>query len=109
MGRARHFVTSIVGVLAMGAGALAAPGGVYTSSPPSPAYKSDAPLPREAQQSVSSDGEARYSIPFEVPPGRNGAQPDVALVYSSRSPLRGGVASGWRLPVPTISVDTSVG
>src|SRR5262249_4132377 len=44
-----------------------------------------------------------------VPPGRDGHQPTVELRYSSRSPLRGGIAAGWTLPIPTISVDTSVG
>ena len=88
---------------------MAAPGGVYTSSPPSPSYESDAPPTRDAEHGVSGDGEAMYGVPFQVPPGRNGAEPSVRLEYASRNPVRGGIASGWKLPIPTISVDTSQG
>jgi RHS repeat-associated protein len=88
---------------------LAAPGGVYTSAPPTPTYKNDAPATREAEHGVSPDGSATYGIPFAVPPGRGGAQPSVSLQYSSRGALRGGIAAGWTLPVPMISVDTSQG
>jgi RHS repeat-associated protein len=35
--------------------------------------------------------------------------PDLALRYSSGSPLRGGVAAGWTMEVPSISVDRSFG
>jgi RHS repeat-associated protein len=89
--------------------ALGAPGGLSTSAPPTPTYHSDAPKPREAGHSVSADGTATYVVPFDVPPGVEGAQPSVALHYSSRAPLRGGIAAGWSLPVPMISVDTSEG
>lgn len=58
---------------------------------------------------MSSDGSATYGIPFPVPPGRSGAEPSVSLQYSSRGALRGGIAAGWTLPTPAISVDTSQG
>lgn len=105
----RHSVLSLVGVLGIGAASMAAPGGLYSSAPPSPQFQSDAPEAREAGHSVSSDGQAAYGVPFDVPPGRGGTEPSVGLVYSSRAPLRGGIAMGWSLPIPMISVDTSEG
>ncbi|HUH01462.1 MAG TPA: RHS repeat-associated core domain-containing protein [Kofleriaceae bacterium] len=59
--------------------------------------------------SVSASGAAAYGIPITVPPGRQGMQPDLALGYSSAGAVRGGVAAGWSLGIPTIEVDTSQG
>ena len=49
-------------------------------------------------------GAATYSYPIEVPPGRGGLQPNLALSYSSRSldgairsVSQGNVASGWSI------------
>ncbi len=50
-------------------------------------------------------GSASFSYPIEVPPGRNGMAPSLALSYSSSAPLRGGIAAGWSLPLPTIERD----
>ena len=60
--------------------------------------------------SVSSQtGAFDYGYPIAVPPGRNGMQPKLALSYSSQGAIYGGIASGWSMPVPTISLDTSAG
>ena len=54
-------------------------------------------------------GAVTYTYGITMPPGRNGLEPELALRYSSRSPLRGGVAAGWMLDVPSITVDRSLG
>ncbi len=88
----------------VGPSVQAAPGDIVSAGPPAVGVKSGAPKPRDKSELVSGSGEATYSVPFEVPPGRNGAQPSLALVYGSRAPLRGGVAAGWTLPIPMVSV-----
>jgi len=50
-------------------------------------------------------GAASYAYPIVVPPGRNGMAPHLALSYSSSGALRGGVAVGWSLALPTIELD----
>jgi hypothetical protein len=51
-------------------------------------------------------GAATYNFPIEVPPGRNGMVPQLALSYSSQAPLRGGIAVGWSGPeLPYIDVE----
>ena len=54
-------------------------------------------------------GSFGYTIPIAVPPGRLGAEPSIALSYSSQAPLYGGVAAGWSLSLPTIARDFSEG
>lgn len=54
-------------------------------------------------------GAATYTFPIDVPPGRNGMAPSLALRYSSHSPLRGGIAVGWTLDIPAIRIDTALG
>lgn len=60
---------------------------------------------QETHSVVEQQGTASHSIPIEVPPGRLGMQPHLALAYSSGGPLRGGIAVGWSLDVPTIERD----
>jgi Salmonella virulence plasmid 65kDa B protein len=54
-------------------------------------------------------GGATYTFPIVVPPGRNWMAPDLALRYSSHSALRGGLAVGWRVDVPSVTRDRSRG
>jgi len=53
-------------------------------------------------------GDARLSYPIEVPPGRNGMQPQLALTYDS-SAGNGWVGLGWNLNVPAITIETRWG
>jgi len=46
--------------------------------------------------SVSATGEYQYRIPIDVPAGRAGVQPSLALVYGSRG-RNGHVGVGWQL------------
>ncbi|MET0491636.1 MAG: SpvB/TcaC N-terminal domain-containing protein [Actinoplanes sp.] len=57
---------------------------------------------------ASGSGEARLSYPIEVPPGRAGLQPSLAVSYDSTAG-NGWVGQGWDLAVPSISVDTRFG
>ncbi len=57
----------------------------------------------------NAQGDFTYSYPIEVPPGRRGHQPHVSLGYSSAGSVHGGVAAGWTLPVPAITVDPEAG
>jgi hypothetical protein len=60
--------------------------------------------------SVSSQtGALEYSYPIQVPPGRQGMQPHMALSYSSQAPIYGGIAAGWSLSMPIITLDTALG
>jgi len=58
---------------------------------------------------ADQQGAASYTFPIIVPPGRNGMAPSLALRYSSNSPLRGGIAAGWTLDLPSIERDFSLG
>ena len=71
-----------------------------------PAPKS--PANSGATTSVSPQtGTFHYSYPLVVPPGRAGMEPTLRLTYSSDSPLRGDIATGWSLSLPEISRDSS--
>lgn len=59
--------------------------------------------------SARQTGTFTYAFPIEVPPGRMGLQPSLALSYSSDGAIYGGVAAGWNLGVPTIALDTRDG
>jgi RHS repeat-associated protein len=53
-------------------------------------------------------GAMSYQIPIEVPPGRNGMDPKLALSYSSRN-ANGWVGVGWDLEVGAIERSTRTG
>ncbi|HZM78664.1 MAG TPA: SpvB/TcaC N-terminal domain-containing protein [Candidatus Limnocylindrales bacterium] len=57
---------------------------------------------------ASNSGDNRLSYPIEVPPGREGMQPDLALMYDSAKG-NGWVGVGWDLPTPSITIDTRWG
>ena len=57
---------------------------------------------------ASQTGEAALSYPLEVPPGRNGMQPNLALTYNSDAGSSW-VGYGWNLNVPSIDVETRWG
>lgn len=97
-------VASLIGQLV-----FAYPGDVMQNAGPSAApARPDRSVSGDGA-SVSESGAAAYRIPIAVPPGRQGMQPDLALSYSSAGAVRGGVAAGWSLAIPTIEVDTSQG
>src|SRR3989338_4313863 len=54
-------------------------------------------------QTDQSTGALVETIPMVIPPGRNGLQPDVALVYNSQNTAKDGIAGyGWSLSIPHI-------
>jgi hypothetical protein len=81
------------------------PEGLLDEQEPDPAY-GDERAPRVRQPVVEPDqldGSLRYLHPLTIPPGRNGMEPDLALVYSSRpdeqiSPF----GYGWSINIPYI-------
>lgn len=58
---------------------------------------------------VDGSGAATVRVPIPTAPSRNGQVPSLALTYSSKNPVRGGLAMGWSLDIPLIEVDTSRG
>jgi RHS repeat-associated protein len=56
----------------------------------------------------SSTGAAHVRFPIELPPGRRGIQPELALAYSSEA-TNGWLGVGWSLDVPSVEVDTRFG
>ena len=63
----------------------------------------------DGPEHVDASGAAVYSIPIPTAPNRGGLVPELALTYSSRNPIRGGIAMGWNLSIPRIELDTSDG
>lgn len=53
-------------------------------------------------------GSFTYRIPIEVPPGRNGMQPRLALTYKS-SNGKGWIGKGWELEIGSIERNTRFG
>nr|WP_320190734.1 SpvB/TcaC N-terminal domain-containing protein [uncultured Desulfobacter sp.] len=53
-------------------------------------------------------GTGNFSVPIAIPPGRNGFQPDLKLVYSSGNG-NGPFGLGWSLSIPGVSRKTSGG
>jgi hypothetical protein len=56
----------------------------------------------EAPKVEGSTGAFTQRVPLDIPPGRNGMQPDVALQYNSQNTVDGIVGYGWSLSIPYI-------
>jgi hypothetical protein len=91
--------------------ATGAPGDIFTIA--APTIGSDPPKAADVKDGdvsvATTTGALQYAYPIQVPPGRNGMAPDLALSYSSQAPTYGGVAAGWSLSVPIITEDQSQG
>ncbi|XYH97300.1 SpvB/TcaC N-terminal domain-containing protein [Sorangium sp. So ce1128] len=61
-----------------------------------------------APPEASSSGSAHLSHPIEVPPGRNGMQPSLAIGYNSEH-RSGWLGVGWDLRLSSIEIDTRFG
>lgn len=57
---------------------------------------------------AGSQGTAGLSYPLEIPPGRNGLQPQLTVQYNSDGG-NGWLGLGWDLPLPNIAIDTRWG
>jgi hypothetical protein len=59
---------------------------------------------QNAQPKVDgTSGALNFRIPLDIPPGRNGLQPDLALVYNSQNTQDGIAGYGWEISIPYIS------
>jgi Salmonella virulence plasmid 65kDa B protein len=54
-------------------------------------------------------GAFTQQIPLDIPPGRNGVQPDVTLDYNSQRTKDSIVGYGWALSVPYIERENKTG
>ncbi len=101
---------ALVAIQASQPPAHAYPGDVFQNGAAAVAPSSNATSDvGDSAYGVSDQGGAQYTIPLVVPPGRQGMAPSLALSYSSRAPVRGGLAAGWTMALPRIEVDTSRG
>ena len=57
---------------------------------------------------ANNSGTANLSYPIEIPAGRQGMQPNLALTYSSGGG-NGWLGVGWDIPIPSITVETRWG
>ncbi len=91
--------------------ALGAPADVFQN--PAPVIGADPPKAADIRVGdatvATQTGALQYSYPIQVPPGRSGAAPKLALSYSSQAPVHGTLASGWTLGIPEIREDSSEG
>ncbi|MFE4618218.1 SpvB/TcaC N-terminal domain-containing protein [Streptomyces sp. NPDC056747] len=58
--------------------------------------------------SANNSGDARLSYPLEVPKGRAGLQPNLAVTYNSAG-TNGWLGVGWDVVTPIVTVDTRWG
>src|SRR5262249_35968270 len=58
--------------------------------------------PSEAPRVDGPTGALTQHIPLDIPPGRNGLQPDVSLDYNSQRAQDSIVGYGWSLLIPYI-------
>lgn len=104
-------LAAMVAGLSMAAQVHGAPSDVFQNAAPAVGGKVE--TTKGSHQSGATvdpaSGTAQYSYSFTLPPGRLGVEPGLALTYNSRAPLRGGVAAGWTLPIPSIEIDTRTG
>lgn len=61
-----------------------------------------------AAPEANNTGAATTQFPLEVPPGRRGMAPQLAITYNSEHP-NGWLGVGWDLALPTIELDTRWG
>ena len=63
-----------------------------------------------APPTANAGGSARLRYPIEVPPGRRGVEPSLALTYDSdRTSTSGWIGVGWDLSLSSIEIDTRFG
>lgn len=84
-----------------------------SSSPNSPATAISLPKGGGAQHGIGEKfapdlhtGTGNFTVPITLPPGRNGLQPQLSLVYSTGNG-NGPLGLGWALSVPGVSRQTS--
>ena len=103
-------------LLALVAGATVGLAPLAASADPSdpfgsvPSRETTAPHDNKAQTAPlepGRDGALPYSFDIALPPGRAGFAPALSLRYSSTAPLRGGLAAGWSLDLPSVTRDLS--
>jgi RHS repeat-associated protein len=93
-------------VAALASIALASPGDPFTVALPGRDTSPPEGLTATGAADVSAQqGAATYAYPIAVPPGRGGMTPHLSLSYSSSGALRGGLAVGWSLDLPSIERD----
>ncbi len=99
---------------------LAASMARFSSAAPADIFNSPAPAlgkpPKEANASGTGgvsvgpqNGTAGYVYSFALPPGRHDMAPSLSLSYNSSGAVRGTLAAGWTLAIPSIEVDSSIG
>jgi RHS repeat-associated protein len=65
-------------------------------------------IPLMEPPAISPFGAAQLSHPIQLPPGRNGVQPNLAFAYSSERG-NGWMGVGWDVPISAIEIDTRFG
>ncbi len=97
-------VFRIIGVGAACLALLTSPAGALPEGPPG-ATTGDTASPLKGLalpvSAASNTGTATFRFPFELPAGRNGFQPDLALEYAHTRP-NGPYGPGWDLDLPRI-------